>query len=100
MRRIRYKDLLDRNSHLSYEELVALVSDETSLDGFDKIRKHLDSCWHCQARHQELKEGVVEIVQNLTARVGDLSSTGADRALPPRPGPGANRGGKDTVPSH
>jgi hypothetical protein len=74
MRRIRYKDLLDRNSHLSYEELVALVSDETSLDGSDKIRKHLDGCWHCQARHQELKEAIVEIVQNLNAQVGDLSS--------------------------
>jgi hypothetical protein len=74
MRRIRYKDLLDRNSHLSYEDLVALVSDETSLDGSEKIRKHLDSCWHCQAQHQELKQAVVEIVQNLNAYVGDLSS--------------------------
>ena len=74
MRRIRYKDLLARNSHLSYEDLVALVSDEASLDAGDKIRKHLDGCWHCQARHQELKQSIVEIVQNLNAYVGDLGS--------------------------
>jgi hypothetical protein len=74
MRRIRYKDLLARNSHLSYEDLVALVSDEASLDAGEKIRKHLDGCWHCQARHQQLKESIVEIVQNLNAYVGDLSS--------------------------
>jgi hypothetical protein len=74
MRRIRYKDLLARNSHLSYEDLVALVSDEASLDAGEKIRKHLDSCWHCQARYQELKQSIVEIVQNLNAYVGDLSS--------------------------
>ncbi len=74
MRRFRYKDLLARNSHLSYEELVALVSDETSLDGSEKIRKHLEACWHCQARHEELKQAVVEIVHNLNAFVGDLSA--------------------------
>jgi hypothetical protein len=74
MRRIRYKDLLARNSHLSYEDLVALVSDEAPRDAGDRIRKHLDICWHCQARHQELKQSIVEIVQNLNACVGDLSS--------------------------
>ena len=74
MRRIRYQDLLARNSHLSYEDLVALVSDEASLGAGDKIRKHLDGCWHCQARHQQLKQSIVEIVQNLNAYVGDLSS--------------------------
>ncbi len=74
MIRIRYKDLLARNSHISYEDLVALVSDEASLDAAEKIRKHLGTCWHCQARHQELKQSIIEIVQNLNAYVGDLSS--------------------------
>ncbi len=74
MRRFRYRDLLARNSHPSYEDLVALVSDETSLDAAEKIRNHLETCWHCQARYEELKQSIVEIVQNLNAYVGDLSS--------------------------
>ena len=74
MRRILYKDLLARNSHLSHEDLVALASDETSLDAAENIRRHLDGCWHCQARHQELKLAIVEIVDNLNAYVGDLSA--------------------------
>jgi len=74
MRRIRYKDLLARNSHISYEDLVALVSDEASLETAEKIREHLGACWHCQARHQELKQSIIEIVQSLNAYVGDLSA--------------------------
>ncbi len=74
MKRVRYKDLLARNSHLSYEDLVALASDEATADSGEQIRKHLDGCWHCQARHQELKLAIVEIVDNLNAYVGDLSA--------------------------
>jgi anti-sigma factor RsiW len=55
---MKYED-----SHLSDEELVLDVDGELSATGAKQVRIHLDACWKCRARRQELEGAIANFVR-------------------------------------
>src|SRR5580698_3956526 len=74
MSRIWHRDWLARNAHPSDEEVLAFVSNEVPPRAAGRIQKHLDECWHCQARQEEIKQTIINVVKNLNEYAGDLAA--------------------------
>ena len=63
--------------HLSDEQLLLNVEGEPSTQGQKSAREHLDACWSCRARQQELENAIQSFVRvhrqrsNLTMPSGE-----------------------------
>jgi hypothetical protein len=71
----------DPDSHLSDEQLLLNLEGELSSREEKRVRRHLEACWQCRARRQELQDATVDFV-----RVERLEF---DRQAPPAAAPRA-----------
>jgi hypothetical protein len=71
----------DEDSHLSDQQLLLDVDGELSARDQKPVRAHLDACWKCRARRQELEKANIDFV-----RVHQLEF---DTRIPPAAGPRA-----------
>jgi hypothetical protein len=68
-------------SHLSEQELLRDVDGELSARDTKRVREHLNACWKCRARRQELEDAITDLIR---AREREL-----DPKLPSAAGPRA-----------
>jgi len=68
-------------SHLSDQDLVLLADGELSAGEKVRAHSHLNSCWVCRARKQEIEEAIGEFVR--------FHRGGLDPLIPPASGPRA-----------
>jgi hypothetical protein len=73
--------MLSEGSHLSDQELVLLVDGEIAAGEKARVSSHLNECWSCRARKQELEEAIGQFVR--------LHRDNLDPLLPPASGPRA-----------
>ena len=69
------------DSHLSDEQLLLGVEGELSSHQEQLVRTHLDACWQCRARRQELENAITDFVH--------IHQREFDGKLPPAAGPRA-----------
>ena len=74
---IRWKQLLTLSSHPSTDDLISYIDNELSPSLGNKVRNHLDSCWRCKARREELEQSIVQVVAKVNAYLGDSASLSA-----------------------
>jgi putative zinc finger protein len=55
--------MMHDNSHLSDEQLLLDVDGEISARDAKRVRAHLDACWSCRARRQELESAIAGFVR-------------------------------------
>src|SRR5215831_18786132 len=48
--------------HISDNDLLALVDGELSIGKTRSANRHLESCWHCRARYEQVEQTIVRIV--------------------------------------
>jgi hypothetical protein len=95
-------EMRQENSHLSDEQLVRDVDGELAAGDRKPVKAHLDACWKCRARRQELEKAITDFVRVheqefdarlppaagpralLKARLGQLSAAGSSRATSER----------------
>lgn len=70
-----------QNSHLSDEQLLLDVDGELCAHDAKQVRAHLDACWDCRARRQELEGAIAGFVRGY--------HRASDAQLPPIAGPRA-----------
>ena len=70
-----------KNSHLSDEQLLLHIDGETSAQDEKPVRSHLDSCWQCRARRQEMESAITNFVRDYQRSL--------DAKIPPADGPRA-----------
>ena len=51
------------DSHLSDQQLLMDVDGELSIHDEKLVRAHLDACWKCRARRQELELAIADFVR-------------------------------------
>jgi len=68
-------------SHLSDQDLVLAADGELLTSRAAEVARHLERCWPCRARQQELEDAVVNFVRLYRAEL--------DSSLPPSAGPKA-----------
>ena len=66
------------NSHLSDQQLLLDVDGELSNRDEKLVRTHLDACWRCRARRQELEHAIVDFIH--------FYQKDSDAKLPPAAG--------------
>jgi len=74
-------DMKFEESHLSDQDLVLLVDGELSAGEKVRAHSHLNSCWVCRARKQEIEEAIGDFVR--------FHRGGLDPLIPPASGPRA-----------
>lgn len=73
--------MLSEESHLSDEELLLAADGELSSRRTSEVSAHLQRCWSCRARKQEIEGAAIDFVR--------LYRESLDPALPPVEGPRA-----------
>jgi hypothetical protein len=76
VRLMKYED-----SHLSDQQLLLDVDGQLSAGDEKLVRAHLDGCWKCRARRQELENAIVDFVR--------VHQRAFDTKIPPAAGPRA-----------
>lgn len=71
----------EQESHLSDRELVMAMDGELAIHDLKRVESHLESCWTCRSRRQDLERAIAEFVH--------LYRSPADLQLPPSAGPRA-----------
>jgi hypothetical protein len=71
--------MLNKNAHLSDEELVLFADGELSLRKVSEVKAHLAACWDCRTRLRRLEETIANFV--------DVHHRTLDPQLPPGAGP-------------
>jgi len=65
--------MLSEQSHLSDRELILAVDGELSAREAERVEWHLEACWACRARKQEIETAIGEFVrfqrQNIDSRI-------------------------------
>lgn len=65
--------MLSKESHLSRQELLQAVDGELSPRQADRAESHLEACWECRVRKQEIETAIGEFVrfqrQSFAARI-------------------------------
>lgn len=74
-------DMLFDESHLSDQDLVLLVDGELSAGDKGRAASHLNGCWSCRTRKQELEDAIGRFVR--------FHQSSLDPLLPPVAGPRA-----------
>ena len=74
-------DMNSDNSHLADELLLSELDGELSPNAAGSVRAHLDACWRCRARRQELERSIADFMQAYQQEF--------DRRLPRAAGPRA-----------
>jgi len=64
--------------HLSSQQLLLDLEGELSADDQELVRSHLDACWKCRARRQEIENAIADLVR--------LHQRDLDTELPPAAG--------------
>lgn len=73
---------MSREFHLSDQELVMAVDGELSARDSRRVESHLEACWSCRARRQELESAISEFVRFERESVdGHIPSSDGPRAL-------------------
>jgi len=75
------EDMQSEESHLSDQDLVLLVDGELSAGEKARAASHLNECWACRTRKQEIEETIGDFVR--------FHRGGLDPLLPPVSGPRA-----------
>jgi hypothetical protein len=73
--------MLSDDSHLTDELLLMELDGELPAQAASAVRTHLDACWRCRARKQELEGSIADFIQ--------VYQEEFDRRLPPVAGPRA-----------
>jgi hypothetical protein len=73
---MKYED-----AHLSDQQLLLAIEGELARHDEKPVRAHLDACWQCRARRQELESAIAGFVRGY--------QRGFDASLPPADGPRA-----------
>jgi len=76
MRHMKHED-----SHLTDQQLVLYSDGELSTQDAEKVRTHLDACWKCRTRRQEMERAIADFVRDHQREF--------DGKLPPAEGPRA-----------
>jgi hypothetical protein len=88
----------DEDSHLSDQQLLLDVDGELSGHDQKLVRAHLDACWKCRARRQELESAIVDFVRvherefetRIPPAAGPRALLKAQLTQLPSTGPGSN----------
>jgi hypothetical protein len=75
------KLMMHEDSHLSDQQLLLEVEGELSNHEEQLVQAHLDACWKCRARRQELEQAITDFVH--------VHQREFDAKLPPAAGPRA-----------
>ena len=73
--------MLCEQSHLSDRDILLAADGELSPDRAARVARHLQQCWSCRARKQEIEEAAIDFVR--------LYREGLDPLVPPAAGPRA-----------
>src|SRR5262249_52255901 len=72
----------DRDSHLSDQQILLFLEGELSKRRARLAGEHLEACWRCRARRQELEQGIADFTQiHLDGAGPKLPSADGRRAL-------------------
>jgi hypothetical protein len=69
------------DSHLSDQQLLLFIDGESSAPDAKLVRTHLDACWKCRVRRQELENAIANFVR--------VHQSEFDAKVPPAAGPRA-----------
>jgi hypothetical protein len=72
----------DESPHLSYEKLLLALDGELAADESAQVRIHLQACWSCRARSEQIEEAIGRIVEYrdvLATSFGPTSTSGRAR---------------------
>ncbi|HLK65372.1 MAG TPA: hypothetical protein VKU19_18160 [Bryobacteraceae bacterium] len=91
--------MLDRNTHPSDEQILLELDGELSASAAKSVRTHLEACWPCRARRQQLERSIADLIrasesdgllpsaasarERLQARMAELKTLAPERS--PRP---------------
>jgi anti-sigma factor RsiW len=53
----------DKNPHLSDEQLLFALDGELTADESADIKVHLEACWSCRARSEQIEEAIASVVE-------------------------------------
>lgn len=53
----------DGNSHVSDQDLLSLVDGELSRSHVAEVHRHLEACWNCRARMQQIEGSIADFVR-------------------------------------
>jgi len=73
--------MLPQESHLSDQELLMAADGELSARDDRRVQAHLNACWHCRTRNQEIEAAIGEFIR--------IHRRTFDRQVPPAAGPRA-----------
>lgn len=73
MAKLRYRDLLGWAAHPAEEDLLSALDSELPAQKAERIRRHLEGCWRCRARQEELENSIAETVGELNALLSDAA---------------------------
>ena len=80
-RRRTVRNMKYNESHPSDQQLLLEVEGELSGNDQDALRSHLDACWTCRARRQEMENAIADFIR--------VHQRELNVALPPVAGPRA-----------
>ncbi len=69
----------DKNPHLSDEKLLFALDGELAADESAQVRNHLQACWSCRARSEQIEEAIASVVEYrdlLATSFGPISTNG------------------------
>ena len=67
------------NPHLSYEKLLFALDGELAADESAQVRIHLQACWSCRARSEQIEDAIASVVEYrdlLATSFGPISAGG------------------------
>jgi len=73
--------MLDQDSHLTDQQLLLYLEGELPKRETLPVREHIDRCWRCRARRQELEHAIEDFIR--------VHQDSLDAKLPPADGPRA-----------
>src|SRR6202049_4298776 len=53
----------DNNPHLSDEQLLFALDGELAADQCAQVKVHLEACWSCRARSEQIEEAIASVVE-------------------------------------
>ncbi len=53
----------DQNPHLSYGQLLLTLDGESAAHEAAKVEVHLEACWSCRARREQIEEAIAGVVE-------------------------------------